>query len=265
MASCLTIRSLTKTKSSDRKAIPPAVMPPKKANPMSQTYHVEVQSFETLQEVQGAWKMDDYAALLDVMEFGDRSGLGEAELREMCLMSLQDQDPDDAAYIVLKHVIGDDLREGQLRNMATEMREEKLWEEYVEPAYHGKLFRVGSLLYAAVPAVFPKPDAVKVTLRVTGADAAAEGFFVPTPEPPLLVRLLAGGMDDRAVLNRLYEEQIKGDEFHNASDMIWSASAVKAGGGVIEVSVLSSGYWLDALERTEAFEAQAFADAPSEE
>ena len=133
---------------------------------MGQTYHIEILAFETLQEVQGAWASNDYASLLDEMEFGDRSGFGDVELREMCLMSLQDQDPADAALIVLKHVIGNDLSEGQLQNMANEMRDEKLWEEYVDPAYHGRLFTVGSLLYAAVPSVFPKTDAVLLRLLV---------------------------------------------------------------------------------------------------
>lgn len=161
-----------------------------------------------------------------------------------------------------KHVIGDTLREGQLRNAANEMREEKLWEEYVEPAYHGQMFRVASLLYAALPAMFPKPDVVKVGLRIKSADAINEGLFVPSPNASLLVRLLAGGMSERAVLNRLYEDQIQGEAFPNAADMIWSASAATAGDGAIEISVLSSGYWLDELERSETFEVQAFPDAP---
>ena len=224
---------------------------------MLQTYRVEVMSFETLKEVQGDWSAKDYIALLNEMEYGDSTSLGEDELRELCLMSLQDQDREDAAYIVLKYVIGDDLREGQLRNMASEMSEEKLWEEYVDPAYHGQLFRIGSLLYAALPAVFPKPDAVKVTLRVTSADPMAIGQFLPTPDPFLLVRLLAGGMSERAVLNRLYGDQIKADEFSNASHVIWSAAATTAHDGGFEIEVLSSGYWLDPLERVDSFDAQA--------
>lgn len=211
--------------------------------------------------MQGDWKTADYTALLDELEFGDSTGLGEAELREMCLMALQDIDPEDAPYIVLKHVVGDKLREGQLRNVANEMPEEKLWEEYVEPAFHGQMFRVASLLYAALPAVFPKPDAVNVVLRIKGVAARDQGLFVPSPDASLLVRLLAGGMSDHAVLNRLFEDQIQGEAFPNATDMIWSASAAPAAGDAVELSVLSSGYWLDELERSDAFDVQAFPDA----
>ncbi|MEH6728899.1 MAG: hypothetical protein V7703_22355, partial [Hyphomicrobiales bacterium] len=125
---------------------------------MTNSFHVQVLDFSNLLEIEGAWTNSDFAALLEQMEFGDQSGLAEDDLRDMCLMSLQDLDPDDAAYLVLKHVIGDALREGQLRNMANEMLEEKLWEDYVDPAYHERLFNVGSLLYAAMPRVFLKPD-----------------------------------------------------------------------------------------------------------
>jgi len=52
------------------------------------------------------------------MEFGDQSELSPDDLREMCLMSLQDLEPDEAAYLLLKHVIGDGLRDGQLRQMS---------------------------------------------------------------------------------------------------------------------------------------------------
>jgi len=120
---------------------------------MSASFSVQLIEFSTLQEIEGTWTTDGFAALLDAMEFGDRSDLPDAELRDMCLMSLQDQAPEEAAYLVLKQVIGDTLREGQLRNISNEMLTEKLWEEYVDPDFHERLFNVGSVLYAAMPRV----------------------------------------------------------------------------------------------------------------
>ena len=96
----------------------------------SQGYTVHLRDFATLQEIEGQWTPSDFAALLDEMEFGDHADLSDSDLRDMCLMSLQDLEPEEAAYIVLKHVVGEALREGQLRNAANEMRDEKLWEEY---------------------------------------------------------------------------------------------------------------------------------------
>ena len=134
---------------------------------MKNIFSVQLQEFSSLLEIDGAWTLSDYSKLLDAMEFGDVSQIDDGELRDMCLMSLQDLEPEEAAFLVLDHVIGDSLREGQLRNMANEMLDEKLWEEYVDPSFHERLFNVGSLLYAAFPRVFPKPDAVHIVLDIT--------------------------------------------------------------------------------------------------
>ena len=40
------------------------------------------------------------------MEFGEHSGVSTDEVHEMYLMSLQDHEPDEAAYFVLKYVFG---------------------------------------------------------------------------------------------------------------------------------------------------------------
>lgn len=167
---------------------------------MSNNYDIEVLKFSNLLEIEGAWHTDDFRALLDAMEFGDHSKLADADLREMCLMSLQDQKPVGAAYLVLKHVIAEDLKEGQLRNMSHEMLSEKLWEEYVDPAFHERLFNVGCLLYVAIPWSFPKPDAVHVSLKVTASDAVSWQSLTPSPTEALIVRMHADGMESRVGL-----------------------------------------------------------------
>ncbi len=227
---------------------------------MNNSFHVEVRDFSTLQEIDGAWKTADFAALLDAMEFGDHSQLGDDEMREMCLMSLQDQEPEEAAYLVLKHVIGDDLREGQLRNMSNEMLNEKLWEEYVDPGFHERLFNVGSVLYAAIPSRFPKTDAVRVRLKVAAQDTTSREHLNPVPTEALLVRLLADGMEANAVLHRLYGEQLTGPVFPNADEIVWIVNANSDGDDVLMIEVISSGYWLDALEGTKSYNSTAYAD-----
>lgn len=231
---------------------------------MPNTYSVTVTEFATISETPDAWQAPDYRALLDAMDFEDTGNLGDGELREMCLMSLQDLEPEEAALIVLQHVIGEDRNEGQLRNMANEMRDEKLWEEYVEPSFHGRLFRVGSLLYSAVPGVFPKTDAVQIKLSVTSGDAAALNSLNDNPDPGLVLRILVGGMAENAVLRRLYEEQLAGTSFPNARDMIWEMTSLEDGSAV-KLDILSSGYWLDPLERVEAYECVAHPDSLEDE
>ena len=216
--------------------------------------------FTNLLKIEGAWTNDDFAALLDAMEYGDRSGMGDDELREICLISLQDQAPEEAAYLVLKHDMGDVLREGQLRNMANEMLEEKLWEEYVDPAFHERLFNVGSLLYAAMPRIFPMPDAVRVKLEVSSANAASSELLIASPNESFLVRLLADGMEGHAVLHRLYGEKLKGNSFPNAAEVVWIVRTETAREDALIIEVISSGYWLDALDGTKSYESSAYAD-----
>ena len=232
---------------------------------MTTHFQVQVLEFSTLQEVKGAWTSAHDTALLDAMEYGDCAELSTQELHEVCLMSLQDQAPEDAAYLVLKHVIGSDLSEGQLRNMANEMRDEKLWEEYVNPAFHARLFTAGSVLYQAMPSVFPKTDAVQIKLEITASDIIAENILLPSPDMSFLARLLADGMDDHAVMRRLYDDQLNGHSFPNAVDIIWSAKAERVSELAYLVDAVSSGYWLDAIEQTQSYASKAYADAVTDD
>ncbi|MDF1719946.1 MAG: hypothetical protein P1U65_04665 [Minwuia sp.] len=224
---------------------------------MSHTFHVDVTDVVEIEEIAGTGAADDFRALLDAMDFGGHAGMGDDELREMCLMSLQDQDAAEAAYLVLRHVIGDALRDGQLRNMASEMREERLWEEYVDPAFHERLFRAGSLLHAARPRGFPKTDAVRVTLAVRCADPGGQAIFAATPDEAFLVRLLADGMDGRAVLHRFYDDQLKAATFPAAPGIVRISQVTPAGPDAWTVEIIGSHYWLGPLDDTKAFESNA--------
>lgn len=227
---------------------------------MKTTFHVRVRGFSNLLEIEGARTADDFAALLDAMEYGDRSGMSDDELREMCILSLQDLAPEEAAYVVLKHDVGDVLRDGQLRNLANEMQEEKLWEDYADSSLHERLFNSGSLLYAAFPRVFPKPDAVRVQLEVSTAEPAARALLSGALDESFLVRLLADGMDDRAILHRLYGDQLKGKSFPNADEVVWIVRTEAISADIMRLEVISSGYWLDALEDTGSYDSAAYAD-----
>lgn len=227
---------------------------------MKNNFYIEILKFSNLLEIEGAWKSADFAALLDETEFGDTSQLADTELREMCIMSLQDQEPDEAAYILLKHVIGGDLRDGQLRNMSHEMLTEKLWEEYVDPAFHERLFNVGSILYEVLPRSVPKPDAVRVNLKITASDLTSRQSLNPSPTEALIVRMLADGMGEHAVLHRLYSQQLAGKSFPNAAEVVWIIDTQPEDKLSLLMNVTGSGYWLDALEGTKSYSSHAYSD-----
>jgi hypothetical protein len=227
---------------------------------MNNSFDVEVLDFSNLLEIAGARRPSDFETLLDMMEYGDRSGMNDVECREMCLLSLQDLEPEEAAYLVLKHDMANILRDGQMRNIASEMQDEKLWEEYADTSLHERMFTAGSLLYEAFPNVFPKPDAVHITLHITAENAPSKKLLSKSLSESFLVRLLADGMDEHAILHRLYGAELKGKSFPNAEEVVWIVRANAISENAMNVEVISSGYWLDPLSRTKAYKSGAYAD-----
>ena len=227
---------------------------------MKAKYDVKVMRFAILNELEGVWLADDFLALLELMEFSDTAGLSANELREMCLMSLQDLEPRDAAALILKYRLGDKLSKGEISNMSSEMLDEKLWEEDSDMSLHEQLFNVASLLAAAFPARFPEPDAVRVSLQISAANPLAKEVLSRPPGESFLVRLLADGMDGAAVLPRLFEDQLTGDSFPEAESIIWTVKTDSVDDHTIEAHIISSGYWLDSLRNTRSYESNAYGD-----
>lgn len=144
--------------------------------------------------------------------------------------------------------------------MSSEMLDEKLWEEDSDMTLHEQLFNVGSLLYAAYPSKFPEPDAVRVALQITATNELAKEVLSQPLSESFLVRLLADGMDEGAVLHRLFDEQLAGRSFPEADSIVWVVEAETVGQGAVETHVISSDYWLDPLRNTKSYESSAYGD-----
>ncbi len=230
---------------------------------MTPEYSVTVLDFEILEEIEGAWTAAAFIELLEAMDFTDTAGLSDEELREMTILALQDLEPEAAAGLVLTQHLGTRLNAGQIRNAAADMPDEKLWEQFADLSLHEGMFNVGSILYAAFPALFPQPDAVHLRLEVSAATDAGKAVLRKPLHESFLVRLLADGMDDSSVLCRVFEEQLHAPSFPEADKVVWIVEA-KTSEGVCTVEVTSSGYWLDPLRGTKSYESRAYADRPRE-
>lgn len=202
----------------------------------------------------------DFGALLDAMDYGDRCGLSDAELREMCLLSLQDLEPAEAAELVLTHDLDERLTKGQITNYAHEMSDERLWEEAADIDLHEGMFHVASLLYAAMPAAFPEPDAVRVQLEVVAANDVSREALTEVPSASFVLRLLADGMEPDAPLHRLFQDQLTGTSFPEADDIAWIIRSGDLDGSTRTLDVTSSSYWFGGLEDVENYESKAYAD-----
>ncbi|MCF0050480.1 hypothetical protein LXM25_10450 [Dyadobacter sp. LJ53] len=227
---------------------------------MSQ-FKINILSFEQIKELPGSWEKSDLVNLLNAMDYDNPAEIKDSELKEMCMMSLTDYEPEEAAKIVLDYTIAGRLTEGQIENLSHEILTEKLWEEYPELPLHPDLYRSTQLLYDAFNGKFPRAEAVQFTIEING-DVT---IFEENPEAPI-VRLLAAGMSDRSLIHRLFSDQLAGDLFAEAKDILWQLKKVSGGENSVTYEIVSSAYWLDEIKYADSYDAESHADAvPNEE
>jgi len=68
------------------------------------------------------------------------------------------------------------------------------------------------------------------------------------------------GMQENVILNRLYEEKIKGDEFSEAENILWQVKELSKSNTEIIYEIISSEFWLENLEDKKSYEAQTHAE-----
>lgn len=226
---------------------------------MKPIFKVDIQKFATIQELPNSWNEQDYKNLLDAMEYGDVSEITPQELKEMCMLSLTDNETDEAALIVLNYVFGKHLNDGQKQNLSHEMLDEKMWEEYADLSMHERFFNIGQLLYQAYNGKFPHPEAVKFRVCITAKNTNDLAVFKDEAEAPML-RLLTKGMPDNTLLKRLFKDQLNNEQFTQAKDIIWQLHKIESNDKTEVYEVISSAYWFHDLKLVDAFEATTHAD-----
>lgn len=221
---------------------------------MKLRYTIEPIKFQTIEELPHAWNDADYKKLLDTAEYGDTSDLSSQELKEMCLLSISDNEPDEAAKLILAYVFGERLNQGQIDNLSHEMETEKVWEEYAELSMHEEFFNATQLLYKAYNGKFPHPEAVRFRMKVTSKEKMGMEIFEKDTEAGL-VRLLVQGMAENTLINRLFDDELKGGDFKDAKDIIWQYTKESAEDNSRIFEIISSTYWFNDLKFAETFEA----------
>ncbi len=234
------------------------------------TFTVERLSFATLTELPHSWQAADYRALLAQLNFDNPNALPEAELKEMCQMGLTDLEPRSAAVAVLTYLFPEELTVGQVENLAHQMLTERLWEENPDLPLHRGFYQATQLLHEAFNGTFPSVEAVEFQVKCTAVSAADLAVFGPdageraTAAAPLL-RLLAVGLPDNALLNRLYSDRLADDKFAEAASILWELRAVEKTAESITFDVVSSAYWLEDFQDADTYTAPTHADASGEE
>jgi len=228
---------------------------------MNKVFNVEISTFVKIYGIENDWVADDYKELLSMMGIAEDElgGMSQSDLKEMCLMSLNDFDHHESAKFLLTHIFKDEFTEGKIEQLSHQMAEAKLWEEHANPAYHMSLFNAYGLLRKAYNGIFKEPTGVKFTIKITANDKDSFEIFDRSLHA-VIVRLLSNGLNETAILNRLYEEQISGDSFPDAGNILWRLKEISIKEKERQYEVTSSDLWFGELEESMSFEAKAHAD-----
>lgn len=228
---------------------------------MNNKYTVDVLEFKEVHEMPDGWTPENLMNLLNHIEYDDAASIPENELKEMAAMALSDFEAKEAAVKILEFRLGDQLNKGQRQNLAEELKDEKLWEEYADIRFHEELFHVGVMLNWAFPREFPEPDIVRIKVKVKALNSISiQNLQKPTAS--FIARLLNDGMNEHNTIFRLFDEKIESNSFPEAEDIIWNLE--DTGFTLTDTSntftIYTSWNWIDELKGVMNFESTAFSD-----
>ena len=233
---------------------------------MNPLFEVTILDVKDVHALPGVWTEAAYRQLLALLEFEEADELPADEVPEMALMALQDVgDPHDAAERVLELLFGDAISAGVRQQIAHEFDESQPWAEHSDMSRHALICAAADALHRAYPKQFMQPTIAHLKANVAAQNPEASQLLAREPQPALLVRLLADGMDEQSTLHRLFEEQLAGNSFPEAPSIIWrsetserDSSPASAG---LTLDVYSSWNWLEPLKGVQRFESSAHPDA----
>jgi len=228
---------------------------------MTKNFIVQIVDCKTINEIPDAWSAVNYKALLGEIGLGEGlEDLNEKDIKDMCYMSLNELEPSEAAKVVLSYLFSDEeLTEGKIEQLAHDLPEDKMWEQFSDLLCHHRLFNAYSLLRSAYNGIFPQPTGVQLTLKVIAKDSEDLTLFDHAAKASM-VRLLAKGMAENVTLNRLYSDQIAGEEFPEAEGIIWLMEELTKDSLSREFFVTSSCFWLEDILELAEFEADIHVD-----
>ncbi len=228
---------------------------------MKNKYLVELLEMKEVHELPDGWTADDLVGLLNHIDFDDAASIAPEELREMTSMALSDFDVDEAIEKVLEFRFGDRLNKGKRQNLVEELRDDRIWEEYSDLAYHKELFNVCSMLYWAFPKKFSEPDIVKIKLKVTSQSNVSDNN-IKGLNSSFIARLLNDGMDSHNIIYRLFDEQIASNTFKESEHIIWNLEeeGFNPEDKSNTITIYTSWNWVDELKGVKSYESTAFSD-----
>ncbi len=224
-------------------------------------YSVKLTELKEVHEIPHVWTEEEFRKLLQHVEYDDVDEIPVDELKDMACLALTDFEVEEAAVKVLECRLGDKLKKGQQQNMAIELQEDRIWEEYADLSLHEELFHVSCMLYWAFPKNFREPDIVKLTLTITSLTQDSRQN-VAEPTPAFLTRVLNDGMDVHNIINRLFDDSLSANAFPESEHIIWHFDSVGAMENLSESTIVmyTSWNWVEDLKGITEWQSTAYAD-----
>ncbi len=228
-------------------------------------YSIKLLELKEVHEIPLVWTETEFRGLLQHVEYDDVQEIPTEELKDMACLALTDFEVEEAAVKVLEFRIGDRLNKGQRQNLAIELQEEKIWEEYADLSLHEELFHVSCMLFWAFPKNFREPDIARLKLTISSLTQESRQN-VAEPTAGFLTRVLNDGMDEHTLINRLFDEFLVANSFPEAEHIIWQFEAHGTQENLNEntITIYTSWNWVEDLKGISEWESAAFADGQLE-
>lgn len=199
-------------------------------------FTIKLLGIRSIFKIDNAWTNTDYFKLLEAFDFPDAKSINEEELFEMLSLAVSDYEPEEAAEIVLNYKFSNRLKGGQIKNLAQEMLQDKVAEEYPDISFHFDLFNINQLLHNCYNGKFPKIKASVIDFELT-----FKGKVEITKE--VIVRTISDLLSHKSLLKRMFSEQLDASsEMKDAESIIWNLEVLQPN----TYRIISSDYCLNA-------------------
>lgn len=199
-------------------------------------FTIKLLGIRSIYKIDNAWTNTDYFNLLEAFDFPDAKSINEEELFEMLSLAVSDYEPEEAAEIVLNYKFSNRLKGGQIKNLAQEMLQDKVAEEYPDISFHFDLFNINQLLHNCYNGKFPKIKASVIDFELT-----FKGKVEITKE--VIVRTISDLLSHKSLLKRMFSEQLDASsEMKDAESIIWNLEVLQPN----TYRIISSDYCLNA-------------------
>jgi hypothetical protein len=198
---------------------------------------VKIIDIATIHEIGGSWTNKDYLELLDLMGFPEAEEIPPEEMLDFLFLALSDVEPHEAAEVLLTYKLSGLLTKGQIKNLALDMIDDDVAEDYSDIALHYPLFNINELLNKAFNGKFPNTKASRLNLEIKFQQGS--GLEI---NKELVLKAICNGLSDRNLVKRLFTEQLQGKvKFPEAEHILWEMEQSEDG----TISIITSDYWVN--------------------